>query len=74
MKNNGAIYIFDKFLKPGQIAPIRRGLNTVLRHIATRTNVVFEELLSSATDLRVVDDAPALAGGWFRLIELSKQN
>ena len=74
LKNNGSIYILDKFLRPGQIAPIRRGLNTVLRHVATRTDVVFEEVLSSSVNLHVVNDDPALAGGWFRLIELVKQN
>ena len=74
LKNNGSIYILDKFLRPGQIAPIRRGLNTVLRHVATRTDVVFEEVLSSSANLRVVNDEAALAGGWFRLIELVKQN
>ena len=50
LKNRGSIYILDKFLRPGQLAPIRRGMNTVLRHIATRTDVVFEEVLSSSTD------------------------
>ena len=74
LKNNGSIYILDKFLRPGQIAPVRRGLNTVLRHVATRTDVVFEEVLSSSANLHVVNDDPALAGGWFRLIELVKQN
>ena len=74
LKNNGSIYILDKFLKPGQIAPLRRSLNTVLRHIATRTDVVFEEVLSTNPSLHVVSDDPALAGGWFRLIELVKQN
>ncbi|MGB5275948.1 MAG: class I SAM-dependent methyltransferase [Gammaproteobacteria bacterium] len=74
LKNNGSIYILDKFLKPGQIAPLRRSLNTILRHIATRTDVVFEEVLSTNPSLRVVSDDPALAGGWFRLIELVKQN
>jgi len=73
LKNNGSIYILDKFLRPGQIAPLRRSLNTVLRHIATRTDVVFEEVLSGSTDLHVVSDDPALAGGWFRLIELVKK-
>ena len=73
LKNNGAIYILDKFLKPGEFAPVRRSLNTVLRHIATRTDVVFEEVLSRSTDLHVVKDDPSLAGGWFRLIELVKK-
>ncbi len=74
LKSNGCIYILDKFLRPGQIAPVRRGLNTVLRHIATRTDVVFEEVLSHNTNLHVVSDEPALAGGWFRLIELVKSS
>jgi ubiquinone/menaquinone biosynthesis C-methylase UbiE len=73
LKNNGSIYILDKFLKPGQIAPLRRCLNTVLRHIATRTDVVFEDVLSYSKDLHVLSDNPALAGGWFRLIELVKK-
>ena len=73
LKNNGSIYILDKFLRPGQVAPVRRGLNLVLRHIATRTDVVFEEVLAQSTDLYVVKDDPALAGGWFRLIELIKK-
>lgn len=73
LKNRGSIYILDKFLKPGQRAPIRRGLNTVLRHIATRTDVVFESVLANSTNLHVVSDDPALAGGWFRLIELVKK-
>ena len=74
LKNNGTIYILDKFLKPGQLAPVRRSLNTVLRHIATRTDVVFEEVLSHCTHLHLVHDEPALAGGWFRLIELAKRS
>ena len=73
LKNNGSIYILDKFLRPGQAAPVRRGLNTVLRHIATRTDVVFEEVLAHSANLHLVSDDPALAGGWFRLIELVKK-
>jgi ubiquinone/menaquinone biosynthesis C-methylase UbiE len=73
LRKNGSIYILDKFLRPGQLAPIRRGLNAVLRHIATRTDVVFEDVLSTTADLHVVSDEPALAGGWFRLIELTKR-
>jgi len=74
LKKNGNIYILDKFLKPGQLAPVRRSLNTVLRHIATRTDVVFEDVLLRCTHLHLVHDEPALAGGWFRLIELTKRS
>ena len=74
LRTNGSIYILDKFLRPGQIAPIRRTINTVSRHIATRTDVVFEDLLPDAAKLHVVSDDPALAGGWFRLIELAKKH
>ena len=73
LKNNGSIFILDKFLKLGQIASLRRSMNTILRHIATRTDVVFEDVLSYSTDLHVLSDDPALAGGWFRLIELVKK-
>lgn len=74
LKKNGNIYILDKFLKPGQLAPVRRSLNTVLRHIATRTDVVFEDVLARCKHLHLVHDEAALAGGWFRLIELAKRS
>ena len=73
LKDGGSIYILDKFLKPGQLAPVRRGINTVLRHVATRTDVIFEQVLSHSSHLHVISDEPALAGGWFRLIELTKK-
>ncbi len=72
LKPGGKIYIFDKFLKPGQLAIVRRLLNIVIRHIATRTDVVFEEVLSSCPQLKIIHNNPALAKGWFRLIELEK--
>ena len=71
LRPGGKIYIFDKFLRPGERAIIRRMINMVSRHIATRTDVVFEEVLASCPALRLVDDEPALANGWFRLIELA---
>ncbi len=72
LKPGGKIYIFDKFLKPGQLAIVRRLLNIVIRHIATRTDVVFEEALSNCPQLKIIHNQPALAKGWFRLIELEK--
>lgn len=72
LKGGGKLYIFDKFLKPGEIAPLRKVLNLLSRHIATRMDVVFEETLAHTPSLKVISDEPALAKGWFRLIKLEK--
>lgn len=72
LKSGGTIIIFDKFLRPQQTALLRRALNPLTRRIATRMDVVFEEVLSVVPQLQKVSDVPLLAGGWFRGIVLQK--
>ena len=72
LKPGGRVLLLDKFLRPGQRAPLRRMLNLLTRHVATRTDVVFEEVLACCPQLEVHHDEPVLAGGWFRRIELGK--
>jgi ubiquinone/menaquinone biosynthesis C-methylase UbiE len=72
VRRSGTLLIFDKFLAAGVKAPLRRMLNPLASRIATRTDVVFEEVLRTVPRLRVVSDERALARGWFRLIRLQK--
>ncbi|WP_070987549.1 class I SAM-dependent methyltransferase [Halofilum ochraceum] len=72
LRPGGEIVILDKFLRPGQRAPLRRLLAPLIRRIATRTDVVFEDCLAAVDGLEVVADAPAGAGGWFRRIRLRR--
>lgn len=72
LKPGGTILLFDKFLHEGQQALLRRLLNAVTRRIATRMDVVFEEVLRAAPELKIESDVPALGGGWFRCIMLRK--
>jgi ubiquinone/menaquinone biosynthesis C-methylase UbiE len=72
LKPGGSIVLFDKFLQPGQRAPLRRLLNPLSRRLATRMDVVFEEALDGAPSLQVVSDMPMMANGWFRGIVLRK--
>ena len=73
LKPGGTIHVFDKFLRPGQHALLRRLLNPLTRRLATRLDVVFEEVLLAAPQMQVISDIPLLAGGWFRGIVLQKQ-
>ena len=69
----GRILLFDKFLKRGQLAPLRRLVSPLIAQIATRLDVVLEDLLQSVPQLRLISDEPSLANGWFRLIELKRE-
>ena len=73
LKAGGTVILFDKFLKPKKLALFRRALNPLSRRIATRTDVVFEEVQGAVPELQVVSDVPLLVGGWFRGIVLRKQ-
>lgn len=73
LKTGGTVIILDKFLRPKQTALLRRALNPLSRRIATRMDVVFEEILQTTPSLRLVSDMPLLAGGWFRGIVLQKK-
>ena len=72
LKPGGTILVFDKFLRPQQHAWLRRALNPLTRRLATRMDVVFEDVLSQVPQLQVISDMPLLAGGWFRGIVLRK--
>lgn len=72
LRPGGQMLIFDKFLRPQQIAPLRRLLSPLLGQLATRTDVVFEQALAQAPGLQVVSDQPLSPGGWFRRIVLCK--
>lgn len=73
LKPGGQILILDKFLRPGQRAPLRRALNHLTRRIATRTDVVFEDILAQCPGLTLSHDEPAFMKGWFRHIIVNKE-
>ena len=72
LRPGGQVLVFDKFLRQGQTAWLRRLANPLLRRVATRLDVVFEEVLAATPALAVEHDQPALVGGWFRMIRLRK--
>ena len=73
LRPGGRILLFDKFLRRGERAWLRRGLTPLIEQLATRLDVVFEDVLGKVPGLRVLSNQPALARGWFRLIELQKE-
>lgn len=72
VRPGGTVLVFDKFLKPGQPALLRRLANPLVRRLATRLDVVFEDVLGQTPALHLQSDQPAIAAGWFRLIRLRK--
>lgn len=74
LKPGGRIFLFDKFLRHGERAWLRRILSPLAGKLATRLDVVFEDVLKTVPELRVLSDRPALARGWFRWIELQKED
>ena len=72
LRPGGRVLVFDKFLRPGQRAPLRRLFNPLTRHLATRLDVVFDDVLAHAPSLRCISDQPAMLGDWFRMIRLEK--
>lgn len=72
LRPGGQALVFDKFLRRGQPAPLRRLANPLVRRVATRLDVVFEDLLAHADQLALEHNQPALAGGWFRVIRLRR--
>ncbi len=73
VKPDGQVLVFDKFLRRGQPALLRRLANPLVSRLATRLDVVFEDLLEKKPAFAVDDDRPALAGGWFRMIRLIRR-
>lgn len=72
LRPGGSILVFDKFLRQGERGLWKRAVNPLVRRVATRFDVVFEEVLVAVPTLQRVHDEAVLAGGWFRLIRLRK--
>ena len=72
LKPGGSVLILDKFLRPGETALFRRLLNIVSSRVATRMDVVFEEVLAGVPQLKLESDVGVMENGWFRAIRLIK--
>ena len=72
VRPGGEVMVFDKFLRPNQRAPLRRALSPIMSRVATRLDVILEDVLATVPELETLADVPILAGGWFRLIRLRR--
>lgn len=73
LKPGGQVLLIDKFLRRGELAPIRRLLTPLVARIATRLDVVLEDLLEQVPELTIESDVPVMAKGWFRQIRLLRR-
>jgi phosphatidylethanolamine/phosphatidyl-N-methylethanolamine N-methyltransferase len=74
VRPGGTLLVFDKFLKPGERAWLRRLATPLVGRIATRLDVVLEDLLGQVPEIQLLHDEPSLLGGWFRLVRLQRTN
>lgn len=72
VRPGGRVLIFDKFVRPGDPAPLRRLANPVVRRVATGLTVVWEDLLAHVPEFSQTRNQPSLGGGWFREIVLTR--
>ncbi len=73
-RSGGTLLVWDKFLRHGERARLRRLLSPLAGQVATRLDVVLEEVLAQVPGIVVTGDRPAGAGGWFRHVELEKRS
>lgn len=72
LKPGGILIILDKFLRPGQIAPLRRLINPITKLLITRFDLVFENLMDNYNNLEIKQDKALKPGNWFRHIIVKK--
>jgi ubiquinone/menaquinone biosynthesis C-methylase UbiE len=75
LRRGGRVAVLDKFLQEGRTPSLfRRGVNAVVRVVATDINRRLSDLLrESRTGLRIASDEPAMLGGLFRIVRLEKR-
>ncbi len=72
VRTGGLILVYDKFLRRGQRAPLRRLFSPVLGRIVTHTDRVFEDILVQVPSLAVIEDRADRVNGYFRRITLKR--
>jgi ubiquinone/menaquinone biosynthesis C-methylase UbiE len=73
LKPGGQLLVFDKFMRRGE-AGWKRLFNPLTRHVATRLDVVLEDVLEGVGGISVMNNEAAMASGWFRLIRIAKHD